>query len=86
MTSTERSALVIRINEAEMYAAITELYNSGRFKMIAEDGTVVVLVDKGEPCDECGECIPDGKGTDGDGSTFNKHHAPSCSLYDPAKD
>ena len=33
-------------------------------------------------CDECGETIPDKDG----GEHANKHHADSCSLYDPNND
>lgn len=33
-------------------------------------------------CEECGEKIPDVPG----GGLENKHHAKSCSLYDPEKE
>jgi len=34
------------------------------------------------PCDECGESIPD----IGSGGLANRHHAPSCSLFDESAD
>jgi hypothetical protein len=37
--------------------------------------------DEGEECAECGKCIPEVEG----GSLENKHHDPSCSLYDADK-
>lgn len=50
------------------------------------DANLQVLQQKGkideESCNECGEKIPDCPG----GTTENKHHAKSCSLYDAEKE
>ena len=38
--------------------------------------------DDNESCDECGAAIP----ATPDGKLHNKHHHPSCSLYNPRQD
>lgn len=35
--------VVVRVTEDDLYAAITELYNTGTVEWVAEDGTKIVL-------------------------------------------
>lgn len=76
----DNTEITVKVTEDILYAAITELYNSGRVEWVAEDSTRVFLVKDGATCDECGEHIPDPpEGVTG--GLVNRHHADSCSLY-----
>jgi hypothetical protein len=81
--TTPAREVTVQVTDDILYAALSELYNSGHVEWIATDGTTVMLENPpGTPCDECGEFIPDKD----DGSMDNKHHAPRCSLYNADKD
>ncbi|RNG15641.1 hypothetical protein [Streptomyces botrytidirepellens] len=74
------------VSHEELRIAMSELYNSGHFELVADNGARVLLVDKDreqrDECDECGHVIPAVEG----GELANKHHAESCSLYDAANE
>jgi hypothetical protein len=78
----EKPRTTVKVSEDILYKAMSELYNSGSFEMVAEDGTRVFLVGKDPECDECGAEIPKAD----EGGMANRHHEKSCSLYDPTQD
>ncbi|MFE6739847.1 hypothetical protein [Streptomyces tubercidicus] len=76
--------VTVKVTEDILRQAMSEIYNSGHFEMVAEDGTRIFLVEM-EDADECGECgagIPQVPG----GAMSNRHHKESCSLYDSSKE